>query len=367
MGDRSKIEWTDATWNPVRGCTKVSAGCDNCYAMGIAHRFSGAGQTYEGLTRILSGRPQWNGKVRLVPELLDQPLRWQKPRRIFVNSMSDLFHESVPFEFIAAVFAVMAVSTRHTFQVLTKRPQRMLEFFTWVDEEGMPPRCPSEFDDSRIIDAWGGEYLPLEKWKGYDNCGPAFPYRNVWLGVSVEDQATADERIPLLLLAPASVRWISAEPLIEKIDLSEHQPFCREPIPEEVQAELRARYPGGLPHAGNAWLDSLKLNWVVAGGESGPNARPAHPDWFRLLRDQCSSHGVPFLFKQWGSWFPYSVRPGGDLGGLMRSGRVEQVCLDRENDGHFRCGDVYMERIGKKAAGRELDGRTWDEYPEHSS
>jgi protein gp37 len=184
MGDNSWIEWTDATWNCIRGCSLVSGGCKYCYAMKQAHRFSGPGGAYEGLTELGPEGPRWTGKVRTVPQLLELPLHWKKPRRVFVNSMSDLFHEDVPHEFIRDVFSVMIRCEWHTFQVLTKRPKRMQE----------------------IVQRW----YPKNR---------AYP-PNVWLGVSVEDQKTADERIPLLLQTPAAVRFVSAEPLIGPIDLT---------------------------------------------------------------------------------------------------------------------------------------------------
>ena len=166
--EHSSIQWTDATWNPVRGCSIVSPGCTNCYAMKQAHRFNGLGQPYEGLTRLTSKGPVWTGTIRLVPEALDQPLRWRRPRRIFVNSMSDLFHEDVPEDFLIATFGAMFMANQHIYQILTKRPERMCRFLTdagqWVSN----------------------------------------PRRNIWLGVSCEDQATADERIPLLLQTPAA-------------------------------------------------------------------------------------------------------------------------------------------------------------------
>lgn len=295
MGDKTKIEWTDATWNPVRGCSRVSEGCRNCYAEGVANRFKGEGMPYEGL--IAKGG-QWNGQIKLVPENLDQPLRWNRPRRIFVNSMSDLFHENVPDDFIDQVFAVMALADRHTFQVLTKRPQRMMEYLKKFDSQ-----------DALFRD----KGLP-----------------NVWLGVSVEDQATADERIPLLLQTPAAVRWISAEPLLDHLDLCSISPANQ---PKWIDAV-------------NGWhfgRPCNKLDWVVVGGESGKNARPMQREWARSLRDQCQAAGVPFLFKQWGEWAP------------------NWLC--RDDDNSEIPGTMWMDRMGKKIAGRKLDGCLHDGYP----
>lgn len=351
MADNSKIEWTDATWNPVRGCSRVSAGCEHCYAERIAARFDGPGKPFEGL--IHKTTQGWNGKIKLVPEVLGQPWRWTRGRHIFVNSMSDLFHENVPFEYIAAVFFVMSVTTRHTYQILTKRPARMLEFFRWVaDGEGV-------WEDDRIgdialanadIKALGWEPVTAKR-GGYDNCGPGWPYVNVWIGVSVESQAAADERIPLLLQCPAAVRFLSCEPLLGRIDLCEHLGMwwnqtmgCFESIGPQFN-----RHRDGRPNIG----------WVIAGGESGPGARPMRPDWARSLRDQCAAAGVPFLFKQWGECGPpqteeqrRAIRDGkGWFGALVSSGGFE----DRGN---------AVLRIGKKAAGRLLDGVEHNAFPE---
>ena len=354
MGDKSNIEWTDATWNPVRGCSLVSAGCTNCYAMRVAHRFSGDEQPYAGLTKMTSHGPVWTGAVTLHPELLDQPLRWKRPRRIFVNSMSDLFHDNVPAYFIDQVFAVMLAcaaldNRRHTFQILTKRPARMHAYLTsrtpaehlqaWAkagdglvqldnaDElfsEHVERETSFDWDDNGRNSS-GSEYKP---W-GY--LSRLWPLPNVQLGVSVEDQPTADERIVELLQTPAAVRWISAEPLLGPIDL----------LPR------LHRHPIGCEGIGiYDWTE--RLDWVVVGGESGPRARPMHPDWVRSLRDQCNATGVPFFFKQWGEWLP-----------------VETVEESRGHDllHYFDDVDMTFVRQGKKLAGRELDARTWSEYP----
>jgi protein gp37 len=302
MSDHSKIEWTDASWNPVTGCTKVSDGCKHCYAERDWARLAAP----RAKPNIYTGRDFTD--VRCHPERLDQPLRWTKPRRIFVNSMSDLFHEDIPSEFIAAVFHRMAMAPQHIFQILTKRPERMLNFLT------------------------GG--LAFEK-----------PLPNVWLGVSCEDQATADERIPLLLQTPAAVRFISAEPLLGPIDL---WPW--------VNINLPSRWPRHAYAPRGPFLD-----WLIAGGESGPRARPSHPDWFRSLRDQCQAAGVPFFFKQWGEWAPFTYIDE-NRKALLRIGyskhEEERECVVGEHS-----AAINMRRVGKKAAGRSLDGRTWDEYP----
>lgn len=278
MADHSKIEWTEATWNPVVGCSIVSPGCTNCYAMKDAWRKNANPRLprYHGLTKMTKGGAVWTGEVRTVPELLDWPLHRRKPLRIFVNSMSDLFHEDVPFEFIADVFAVMACTTRHIYQILTKRQQRMLDFFAWLEMDGF--QFPMQVDPLRVWPQW----TPARGGRGgYDNCGPAWPLENVWLGVSVEDQKRADERIPLLLQTPAAVRWISAEPLLGPVDIS---PWLA------MRTEI-----GGIQD------ERERLDWVVVGGESGPGARPFDIAWARSLRDQCRAAGVPFFLKQIGT------------------------------------------------------------------
>lgn len=243
MGDRSSIEWTEATWNPTTGCDQVSRGCDNCYAMALSRRLKAMGQPrYQH-----DGDPRTSGPgfgLSVHPDTLALPLTWRRPRRVFVNSMSDLFHARVPVAFIRQVFDVMAATPQHTYQVLTKRARRLRRLagsLEWPD--------------------------------------------NVWMGVSVEDQQVVD-RITDLQQVPAAVRFLSCEPLL-----------------------------GPLPGLS---LDGI--GWVIAGGESGPNARPMDPAWAEDLRDQCAQAQVPFFFKQWGGRTP-------------------------------------------KAGGRELDGRTWDEMP----
>lgn len=283
MADNSKIEWTEATWNPVTGCTKVSPGCDNCYAETFAERWRG----------IPGHHFEQGFDVVLRPERLNQPLRWRRPRRVFVNSMSDLFHEKIPDRFIAEVFGVMAAAPRHAFQVLTKRHGRMRSL---VASEGFREAVYL----SNNLDQ--GEHWPLP---------------NVWLGVSVEDQKWADIRIPALLDTPAAVRWLSCEPLLGPVDLTEV-------APGKVYANRGFVALVGEP----------RIDWVVVGGESGRGARRMKCDWARSLRDQCTAAGVPFFFKQWGEWLPV-VTPSGE----------------------------HYERVGKKCAGRALDGRIWDEYP----
>jgi protein gp37 len=373
MSQATTIAWTDATWNPVRGCTRKSEGCRHCYAEKMAARFSGrdprTGKPMwgHGFATVKGLEARWTGKVALIPEQLDWPLRWRghpcakaegRPSRIFVNSTSDLFHENLPDEAIDQVFAVMALAQEHVFQVLTKRPERMRAYFdqhdragaVWTHAQrlGMSAKC----DRDLVV-----------------GCCNSWPLPNVWLGTSVDDQPTADERIPELLNTPAAVRFISGEPLLGPLDLTRITVNSCDRI-----------YPlkGYMEHHPRGTLDHPRLDWVIAGGESGRGSetrgdiRPAHPDWFRKLRDDCAAAGVPFFFKQWGGWAPYTVTPGGDLGGEVRRGRVRIVHPGGESDvdvANLTGGrstlprSRYMQRVDKGDAGNTLDGRQHLEFP----
>lgn len=379
MGDKSAIEWTDATWNPVTGCTKVSQGCKNCYAETLAKRL----WAYQYPPNA-DGSPRKFTDIRLHPERLELPLRWKRPRHIFVNSVSDLFHESLHPADIVPIFNVMYQAKQHIFQILTKRSDRMLDFatrLTWSNQFGTK------------------QYLAVT---GRDN-KPSSPVvlPNVWLGTSIEDQITADERIPTLLQTPAAVRFVSCEPLLGPIDLShcvepddedweqvnllqdENDDFEPEEYIEECEAELDwINYGNDLVYNPEhrewvAWrrerakLFSLgrQIDWVIVGGESGTKARPMHPDWARSLRDECQAAGVKFFFKQWGAWAPVES-PEKALDGPNQKplqwvrGREKCGYYCDEEHGHIDHNEWLMEKVGKKAAGRLLDGRTWDEYPE---
>ena len=301
----NKILWCDHTINPgIYGCTKVSEACDDCYAMRMAHRQVAMGNYPDGITVKRSNGVHWSGVVKVDYDAIGpafKKLPKKKPGRVFLTSMADLFHEDVPDDFISSLFSHMAVREHLTFQVLTKRPQRMAEF-----AEGRRAR------------------------------GIAWP-RNVWAGCTVENQERADERIPWLLKVPAPVRFLSMEPLREAVDISESLGFA----------------------ANSEWPDARGIQWVIAGGESGSKARPSHPDWFRSLRDQCQDAGVAFHFKQWGEWAPASWGPG-DPWVAYTGGAGESWgygLLDEARPHEF----VY--RAGKKATGRMLDGREWAEFP----
>ena len=349
MGDRTQIEWTDATWNPVRGCSRVSEGCRNCYAERQAIRMAGEGKPYEGLVTSTPNGPRWTGEVRLVPELLDQPIRWQRPRRIFVNSMSDLFHPSVPFKFIAAVFGVMAKAPHHTFQVLTKRPERAVEFFSWLGSlEAGAGEGHWHIGPDLVCMSYAAPHCAAAS-----DPEPPWPLPNVWLGTSIEDQKTADERIPHLLKCPAAVRWVSAEPLIGAVDLTRVSSAG-------LGWGCRTFDPLNMRKSDGEALDGL--DWIVVGGESGPGARPMHSIWARCLRDQCMEAGVPFLFKQWGRFLP-------DEQGPLLSGKCEGMDSNGapSSDLHSTIPEgpnhLWFYPLGKKHTGRELDGRAWTQYP----
>ena len=296
----SGIEWTDETWNPLVGCSKVgSPGCSHCYAINVAHR--GLSPQHRGLTVVTDEGPDWTGEVREVPHKLDEPLVWSKPRRVFVNSLSDLFHPEVAEAFIAEVFVTMARTPQHTYQILTKRPQRMAQV---LDQDLLV----------HVHDEAKAEALYAAGW----------PLPNVWLGTSIESDRYA-WRADVLRSTPAAVRWISAEPLL-----------------------------GPLPS-----LDLTGIDWLVVGGESGPGARPMHPQWARDLRDRGSAASVPFFFKQWGEWVSQADTP-------EPFGRFRGIGMDEDGtvyEGVRALGRTGLYRMGKRNAPRTLDGATWDQYP----
>ncbi|TMS00137.1 DUF5131 family protein [Nonomuraea basaltis] len=483
MSDKTGISWSDATWNPIIGCTKVSPGCDHCYPIPLSrirekNPNPKVAAAFAGVVEQTESGLDWTGRVNLLPERLDQPLRWRKPRRVFVNSLADLFHEAVPDQFIAKVFAVMALAPQHSFQVLSKRHARMRSLLAnpefphavaramdavqvdlehdpaelWKPipglegyeasshgrvrgETGLLATCINPRSGRETVTLWNrGEPKTLtvhrlvltahsaddqpgaevchrngdkrdnrlanlrwgtrsenqrEKVRHGSRGGPQkltpaeveeiraarrtgltqqaladrfgisrslvsliesgrvwsgpdipWPLPNVWIGVSCENQQWADIRIPALLETPAAVRWISAEPLLGPII-------------------LRDDWLGADPYR----RDEPSLNWVVAGGESGPGARPMHPKWVKDLRDQCQQAGVAYHFKQWGEWRPQPRYSTDDrhhlvmLNGMDRGTPWPGWGLDQPEA-------EVMERVGKKRAGRELDGRTWDEFPQ---
>jgi len=349
MGETS-IEWTNRTWNPVTGCTKVSPGCKFCYAERVFPRaYSGMCECGDRIEAHDHNDPFRPGtptaclnedckcvlyrqrvftEVLTHPDRLDQPLHWRKPQRIFVNSMSDLFHEDVSDEFIDKVFAVMGLAPQHTFQILTKRPERMREYMN-------------------------GDYLDRAWKQAPDLAGPDAPfidwrdplwhrmYDNVWLGVSAENQQYADERIPLLLQTPAAVRFVSYEPALGPVLFRRHIDVTRSGVIE-----------------GQILVDHIsRLDWIIVGGESGPGARPMHPDWARTVRDQCEEAGVAFFFKQWGEWFPRDQWEGNP--NLILPD--DEDCV--EGPRLRLMGPLAFHRVGKKASGALLDGELCREFP----
>lgn len=295
MSANTKIEWTDRSWNAVRGCSRVSDGCTQCYAMKFAHRFSGPGKPYEGLTTIRRGKVDWTGVARLVLSALDDPLRWRKPQRIFVNSMSDLFHPSLSDEDIASVFAVMAAAPHHTFQVLTKRPERAAELFAKM-HTGRSVRFGPHAGELLPDCGW----LYERTWQLQLRYRPGrvhswhWPLPNVWLGVSVENQETANERIPLLLDTPAAVRFVSYEPALGSIDL-------RRWVFNRATAVRSAMFgPAALNSEQADAAIGYPLDWVIVGGEAGPGARPFNIEWAQRTVADCAEAGVAVFVKQLG-------------------------------------------------------------------
>lgn len=367
---KTTIAWTDKTWNPIRGCSKVSVGCKHCYAERMASRFSGPGQPYDGLVwRPGDGRGTgWTGEARFIPEMLEAPIRWRKPCRVFVNSMSDLFHESLTDDAIDAVFGAMWAClyigrdafAGHTFQVLTKRPQRMLDYLSTDRREAWA---------SRAVHIGGGvdPDAIYDQVRYFDG-----PHPRIHIGVSVENQAAADERIPLLLRCPAAVRWVSCEPLLGAVDLSRIDSTKAGWVPVNGSTGTISAFEQWQEKPMRAKLQN-GINWVVCGGESGPNARPMHPFWAMALRDQCKSAGVPFFFKQWGEWCPrsscyHTLADGRDLATLdPESKRWPCVKLtDTGGDGWQLGSDgesAYMQRVGKKMAGDLLEGKRYQMFP----
>jgi len=270
MSNRTAIPWTEATWNPTRGCSRISAGCQRCYAERMAHRFSGRGRPFAGLTR--SG-PSWTGKVRLVPEALDLPLRWKRPRRIFVDSMSDLFHGWVPDEFIDRVFAVMALTQRHCYQLLTKRPDRMAGYIADAGQSIERLEHPAR-EMGYSLKFQGRGLIP-------------WPLPNVCLGYSASTQKDLDAGVGHLARTPAALRFLSLEPLIEPLDLERVGSYRGEPLSalEEVVGHV----------------ERSRVDWVIVGGESGPGARPCEVEWIRSIVRQCKAARVPCFVKQLGA------------------------------------------------------------------
>lgn len=336
----TKIEWADERWNPVAGCSKCSPGCLNCYAERMAHRLASMGNDNPQYLGKTDAKGKWMGKVECCPWILDRPLHWRKPRRIFVCSMCDLFHEKVPFEFIDRVCAVAALCPEHTFLMLTKRTERALEYYLSrypMDNSYRVDRMPQWY---HVVTDWLDQGEPGYLGKTWESCQRAAektdylqPLPNLWLGVSV---CIPEEKpkIDTLREIPAAVKFVSFEPLLR--DMGE--------------------------------LDLTGIDWVIVGGESGPGARPMHPDWARSIRDQCAAAGGAFFFKQWGKF----VVPDQTMyHGHHKGWRFPVGCSYMKHDGTYCSGypsggisawtKIYP--VGKKKAGRLLDGQKHEEYP----
>jgi protein gp37 len=297
----SSIEWCDATWNPVRGCSRVSEGCRNCYAERQAARFSKPGLSMGGLAVQTPAGPRWTGDVELIPSALDWPLRKRKTLRIFVNSMSDLFHEKLSNEAIAAVFGVMAASPQHTFQILTKRPERMRRWFqAMVALPGMVPDAEVSGCILALLRVWAPRTQPKAIMEAGRNVGPGhaprWPLPNVWLGTSVENQATADERIPHLLATPAAKRFVSYEPALGPVDFRKW--INGYALRNAGVTIYTSSHEKPAPGPFGEWT---RLDWIIVGGESGPGARPFDVAWARSTVEQCRAAGVPVFVKQLGA------------------------------------------------------------------
>lgn len=312
MNNRTKsggFDWWDVSWNPVTGCSPISPGCDNCYAAAMSKRFYG------------------NFNVTLHPERIDRPLSWRKPKLVFVCNMGDLFHEDVPFAFIDRVFAVMAALPKHTFCLLTKRPERMSAYIDSLTsfEFGSERDC-------NLYDLWRVQCALDEH-----QLRPSFPIPNIWLGVTAENQEQANKRVPVLLKTPAAKRFVSVEPMLERVDFA------------KITLTVEDGYFGDCLRwylkSNCAVKDYPTIDWVICGGESGPGARPMNPQWARDLRDQCVNANVPFYFKQNGEYVSVSEVEGPGA--------------------HYTFDDARtVRRTGKRRAGRTLDGKEWNQIPE---
>lgn len=360
MGDDTKISWASATWNPILGCSIASPGCTNCYAVRDVHRMDGnpnpkVHDANVGLTEIkANGSIGWTGQVRFLPDRLSIPLRWKRPRGIFVNALSDLFHPGVPNAVIDQLFAVMSMASQHHYQVLTKRADRMRQYLTEPDADGKPAR-KRIFDAQFRIAEDNGHWRPEP---GHEKLVKPWPLRNVSLGVSVESVPWDLHRIPDLLMTPAGHRILSLEPLLGPL------PYLGQWLDSRGSEDGNgwATCPGQtiLPEDRRAF----GIAAVIVGGESGPSARPMHPDWVRTIRDQCRSRGVTFHFKQWGEWIPagqprmedriYVVEtadPKIRRWGWPEDGS-ESLRLGKSRTGALLDGKLYHDPITPEGAGR---------------
>lgn len=326
----TKIEWADKAWNPVTGCTKISPGCKNCYAERMSKRLKGR-----------NGYPADDPfRVTVHPDRLGIPLKWKKPRRVFVNSMGDLFHKDVPFWFIDSLMRKVLIQKQHDFLILTKRPYAMKNYFLSLFQDG-------EFVFRRSTN--GEEFLIGQ--------AEEIPIKNVWLGVTAEDQAQADNRIPVLLKIPAAVLFVSVEPMLSMVNIPAICSGCGK---KGETATIQQKEAGHV-ECPDCWDTKQKtIDWVICGGESGPGARCLHPEFVKSLRDQCIGANVPFFFKSWGDWAPFSVDLEKKVNTKQRlvgdQFRQEGPCALAKNP-------VTMYKVGKKRSGNLLEYKTWEQFP----
>jgi len=388
----SKIQWTEQTWNPIIGCSKISPGCENCYAEKMAGRLANMRSTYYYMNVVkidddihspYKAFGEWDGKTHFVSSQLQNPMKRKKPTMYFVCSMGDLFHESVPFEWIDKVMAVIGRSQQHTFQILTKRPVRMKEYLM---SEGRY--------DNILKEAQNISFYPEGLGIGISSPKDLKWWPNIWLGVTCENQEQANKRIPILLDIPAKVRFVSIEPMLDKVDLTRFFPSGYWGIhptkgemwyPKYYMVKCKCGWIGSSEYLGGGgpiadtgdnfdcycpscereedWVDiEGKLDWVICGGESGPNARPMHPDWVKSLRDQCESANVPFFFKQWGEWRLHSQTNMYELYGETGKHPHEFNYYDSNLNKTRTFGGDWI-KCGKKAAGSLLKGIEYKQYP----
>lgn len=393
MADKTEIEWTDATWNPITGCTLVSEGCRNCYAAQLAATRLKNTPSRKGLARKNAvGEAKFTGEVRFNEQWLTQPLKWQKPRRIFVCAHGDLFHEDVPDDWIDKIFAVMAMCPQHTFQVLTKRPSRMRGYLCGDASRQRVAWCEALQVMNMYAPGWKDESIHGKNRSRVISVGQEWPPSNVWLGVSVEDQKTASERIPPLLETPAKIRFVSAEPLLGPIDLTHVDWEDADSVANVLQPDTwRQLWIDGWKctegcvatelDSFNDWYGKNfaneedipdtpginKIDWLIVGGESGPGARPIDRDWVTSLRDDCAKAGTPFFFKQWGSWAPpenAQVFKGERQCAWWFAGSWSFDMIDMSDPEAFWDDTPDAYKVGKKIAGNTLEGFVHHAFPE---
>lgn len=381
----TRIEWCDMTLNPFIGCTKCSPGCDHCYAERFAARLARNPNTAFAYRHVIDAHGHWNGKV--YGQFIAWPRPARKGKRIFVGSMCDIFHENVKDYTLLRMFAVLSLCRKHTFIFLTKRPERMRSVFTEITTE-----CFHEVrqEAAHIISL---ESPTLIQW----------PPSNFWLGVTVCNQQEADEKIPILLQTPAAKRFVSVEPMLGQVSIEKFlrgsyecgRLSCGKRMSFRDLPEMQCTKCGFVGPDDETWGDgdcavcpecgqdgccgaieaicpdcghylvrdhpaTPYIDWVICGGETGPGARPMHPEWVRFLRDQCKSANVPFFFKSWGEWTTEHHYHDG----ILHLGGSYEAANDISEPWPSCIAIVPVARVGKKRAGRLLDGREWNEIPE---